>query len=60
MRLGDLADALGGRGRDRQNRRGLAFGLVDLLLLPRFRRLDDLLLLAFGGVDRGVALRLPT
>jgi hypothetical protein len=34
----------------------LAFGLVDGLLLLRFRRLDDLLLVALGLVDRGVAL----
>ena len=44
-----------GGGRDRQNGGRLAFGFVDLLLLARFRRLDDLLLLAFGVVDRGVA-----
>ena len=57
-RVGDLADAFGGRGRDREDRRGLPFGLVDLLLALRFGRLDDLLLLALGGVDRGVALAL--
>ena len=34
----------------------LALGLVDLLLPVRLRRLDHLLLLALGGVDRGVAL----
>ena len=50
-----LPDAFGGRGRDREDRGRLPFGLVDLLLLARFRRLDDLLLVPFGGVDRGVA-----
>ena len=59
-RFGDLADAFGGRRRDGKNRLRLALGLVDLLLAARFRRLDDLLLLAFGVVDRGVALRLRT
>src|SRR5262245_2387021 len=55
-RLGDLADALGRRGRDRQDRRGLALGLVDALLARRLGGLDDLLLLPLGGVDRRVAL----
>ena len=59
-RLGDAADAFGGGRRDRQDRRRLTFRLVDLLLAGRFRRLDDLLLVAFGGVDGGVALCLPT
>ena len=41
-RVGDAADAFGRRGRDGENRRGLTFGLVDLLLPARFRRLDRL------------------
>ena len=55
-RLGDPADAFRGRGRHGQHRLRLTLGLVDLLLPLRFRVLDDLLLVAFGGVDRGVAL----
>ena len=54
--LGDAADALGRGAGDGEDGRGLAFGLVDLLLLARLRGLDHLLLRALGGVDGGVAL----
>ena len=56
-RLGDAADAFGGGGGHGEDRRRLALGLVDLLLLAGLGRLDHLLLLALGRVDGGVALR---
>ena len=54
--VGDLFDAVRGRDGNGLDRSGLTLGLVDGLLLFRFRRLDDLLLVAVGGVDGGVAL----
>src|SRR5438309_2113453 len=57
-RVRDLADALRRRLGDGEDGRGLALGLVDLLLLLRLGGLDHLLLLALGGVDGRVALAL--
>src|SRR3972149_11262092 len=54
----DLSDPLRGGPCHREYGGRLALRLVDLLLPPRPRGLDDLLLLPFGGVDGGVALTL--
>src|SRR5688572_26009814 len=56
--LADWPQALCGRRRHREDRRRLALGLVDLLLLVGLGFLDDALLLALGLVDLGVALAL--
>src|SRR5688572_7536420 len=58
QRLADLLEPLRGRRRHREDCRGFARGLVDLLLLVGLRLLDDALLLAFGLVDLRVALAL--
>src|SRR5688572_7102012 len=58
QRLADLLEALRRRRGHREDRRRLALGLVDLLLLVGLGLLDDALLLALGLVDLGVALSL--
>ena len=54
----DLAQALGGRGRDGEYGLCLALGLVDLLLLIGFGLLDHPLLVALGRIDLRIALAL--
>ncbi len=49
---GDTAAPFGRRGGDGKDRRGLPFGLIDMMLLARFRGFDDLLFLPFLRVDR--------
>jgi hypothetical protein len=58
-RLCEVAELLPSAvARHREDRLCLPFGFVDLLLAIRFRRLDDLLLLALRGIDGRVALTL--
>ncbi len=54
-RLGDFAQPLGGCAGDGHNGGRRTFGLVNLLLLLRFRRFDDLLLLALRLIDGRIA-----
>src|SRR5580658_6668007 len=54
----DLAQALRRCRRHGQNRLGLTFGFVDLLLLVGLGLLDHALLVALSGVDLGIALAL--
>ena len=54
--FGDFSDPAGGRIGNREDRRGLSFGFVDLLLFLSFRGFNRLLLLAFRAVDGGVSL----